>query len=79
LVLMISPRRIAIGGGVMGQTRLLPMIREQTCHWLRGYIDRPEIMSAVNDYIVSPGLGPRAGVLGALALAMCAATQASEG
>ena len=79
LVLTISPRRIIIGGGVMGQTRLLPMIREQTCHWLRGYIDRPEIMSAVNDYIVSPGLGPRAGVLGALALAMCAATQASEG
>jgi fructokinase len=79
LVLMISPRRIIIGGGVMGQTRLLPMIREQACHWLRGYINRREIMTAVNDYIVSPGLGPRAGVLGALALAMCAATQASEG
>jgi fructokinase len=78
LVLMISPRRIVIGGGVMGQTRLLPMIREQTCHWLRGYIDRREIITAVNDYIVLPGLGPRAGVLGALALAMCAATQANE-
>jgi fructokinase len=78
LVLTISPRRIVIGGGVMGQTRLLPMIREQTRHWLRGYIDRPEIMTAVNDYIVSPGLGPRAGVLGALALAMYAATQANE-
>jgi len=78
LVLMISPRRIVIGGGVMGQTRLLPMIREQTCHWLRGYIDRREIMKAVDDYIVLPGLGPRSGVLGALALALCAATQASE-
>jgi fructokinase len=79
LVLTISPRRIIIGGGVMAQTRLLPMIREQTCHWLRGYIDRPEFMTAVNDYIVSPGLGPRAGVLGALALAMYAATQAGKG
>jgi fructokinase len=78
LVLMISPRRIVIGGGVMGQTRLLPMIREQTRQWLRGYIDRQEIMTAVNDYIVSPALGARAGVLGALAVAMCAATQASE-
>jgi len=57
----------------------LPMIREQTCHWLRGYINRHEIMTAVNDYIVSPGLGPRAGVLGALALAMCAATPVGEG
>jgi len=78
LVLAMSPRRIVIGGGVMGQTRLLPMIRERTCHWLRGYIDRREVMTAVQDYIVSPGLGPRAGVLGALALAMRAATQASE-
>jgi fructokinase len=79
LVLMISPRRIVIGGGVMGQTRLLPMIREQTCHWLRGYIDRREVLAAVDDYIVLPGLGPHSGVLGALALAMCAATEASEG
>ena len=62
----------------MGQTRLLPMIREQTCYWLRGYIHRREIMTAVNDYIVAPGLGPRAGVMGALALAMRAAGQASE-
>jgi fructokinase len=78
LVLTISPRRIVIGGGVMGQTRLLPMIREQTCYWLRGYIHRREIMTAVNDYIVAPGLGSRAGVTGALALAMRAAGQASE-
>ena len=79
LVLMISPRRIVIGGGVMGQTRLLPMIREQTCHWLRGYIDRREVLAAADDYIVLPGLGPHSGVLGALALAMCAATEASKG
>jgi len=78
LVLTISPRRIIIGGGVMGQTRLLPMIREQTRQWLRGYIDRREISTAISDYIVLPGLGARAGVLGALALAMCAATQASK-
>ena len=78
LVLTISPRRIVIGGGVMGQTRLLPMIREQTRHWLRGYIDRRELIAAVDDYIVLPGLGPRSGVLGALALAMCAATEANE-
>jgi fructokinase len=78
LILTVSPRRIVIGGGVMGQTRLLPMIREQTCHWLRGYIARLEIIAAMDDYIVLPGLGPRSGVLGALALAMCAATQAKE-
>jgi fructokinase len=78
LVLTLSPRRIVIGGGVMGQTRLLPMIREQTCFWLRGYIQRREITTSVNEYIVPPGLGARAGVLGALALAMRASRQASE-
>jgi len=73
LVLTVSPRRIVIGGGVMSQTRLLPMIREQTLHWLHGYIDRREITTGVDGYIVLPGLGANAGVLGALALAMCAA------
>jgi fructokinase len=79
LVLTISPRRIIFGGGVLNQTQLLPMIRERTRHWLRGYIDRREIMIAMDDFIVLPGLGSRAGVLGALALAICAATQGGEG
>ena len=78
LGLTTSPRRIVIGGGVMNQTRLLPMIREQTRHWLRGYIDRREIITGLDDYIVLPGLGPRAGVLGALALAIGAATEAER-
>lgn len=78
MVLTFSPRRIVLGGGVMAQTRLLPMIHGQTLHWLRGYIDRPEIMTAVDDYIVLPGLGSRAGVLGALALAIAAASDSSE-
>ncbi len=78
MVLTFSPRRIVLGGGVMAQTRLLPMIQGQTLHWLRGYIDRPEIMLAVDDYIVLPGLGSRAGVLGALALAIAAASGSSD-
>jgi fructokinase len=78
MVLTFSPRRIVLGGGVMAQTRLLPMIHGQTLHWLRGYIDRPEIMLAVDDYIVLPGLGSRAGVLGALALAIAAASGSSD-
>ena len=62
-----------MGGGVMGQARLFPLIRQRLRHWLAGYIDRSEILTASEGYVVSPGLGARAGVLGALALAMDAA------
>ena len=73
LVVTVSPQRIIMGGGVMGQARLLPLIRPRLCHWLGGYIDRDEIQSGADRYLVAPELGDRAGVLGALVLAMDAA------
>jgi fructokinase len=72
LVLMVSPQLIIMGGGVLSQERLLPMIRQRTQHWLSGYINRPEILSDIEHYIVAPALGPKAGVLGALRLAITA-------
>ena len=80
LVLTLSPARIILGGGVMNQSRLYPMIRRRMQHWLHGYVERAEVLDAVDAFIVPPGLGPRAGVLGALALAIdAAATAASRG
>jgi fructokinase len=73
LVLTVSPQRIIMGGGVMSQTRLLPLIRQRLLHWLGGYIDRSEILTEFGGYVVGPALGDRAGILGALALAMDAA------
>jgi fructokinase len=73
LVVTVSPQRIVMGGGVMSQTRLLPLIRQRMRHWLGGYIDRPEILAGVDRYVVAPELGDRAGVFGALVLAMDAA------
>jgi fructokinase len=70
LVVTISPKRIVMGGGVMSQVRLLPLIRRRMGHWLGGYIDRTEILGGADRYVVAPGLGDRAGVLGALALAV---------
>jgi fructokinase len=64
-----------MGGGVMVQTRLLPAIRERMREWLAGYIDRSEILVAADRYVVAPGLGERAGILGALVLAMDAAAR----
>jgi fructokinase len=70
LVLTLSPRRIVLGGGVMNQTRLLPMIRPRLQHWLGGYLRRDELLGDIESYVVPPRLGARVGILGALALAL---------
>lgn len=70
LVLVASPERIVIGGGVMNRTILYPMIRRFTKELLHGYIDQPQVTtSAIDDYIVAPSFGSRAGIVGVLTLA----------
>ena len=70
----LSPQRIIMGGGVMDQKHLFPMIRERVQEYLSGYVQSPDILENINNYIVPPGLGNRAGVLGAIALAQQAAS-----
>ena len=65
LALVIAPQRIVLGGGVMQQTQLFDSIRRRVDEYLRGYPDTP-----APDFIVPPGLGPNAGVLGAAAIAI---------
>lgn len=69
--LMLSPRRIIFGGGVvLKQPHLFPRIRAHALAILNGYLQSPDITERVDSYITPPALGERAGVLGALALAM---------
>lgn len=65
----LSPQRIVMGGGVMEQPQLLPLVRQKVQELLNGYVQTPEILERIDDYIVPPGLGAKAGVLGAIALA----------
>jgi len=65
----LSPQRIIMGGGVMEQEHLFPMIRQKVQKYLNGYVQAPEILEQIDAYIVPPGLGNKAGVLGAIALA----------
>ncbi len=65
----LSPERIVLGGGVMGRKRLLPLIRTHVLDLLNHYVRAEAILTRIDDYIVAPWLGGRAGVLGALALA----------
>ena len=69
VILMFSPKRIVIGGGVLKQEQLFPLIRSNVKDLLNGYVAAPEIEEQRSDFIVAPALGDRAGVLGAIALA----------
>jgi len=69
----ISPQRLILGGGIMQQSQLFPLIRREVQVLLNGYISAPAIISDIEHYIVPPSLGSRAGVLGAIALAQDAA------
>ena len=68
-ILTLSPQRIILGGGVMEQTQLFPMIRSQVREQLSSYMDVPAITRDIDSYIVPPGLGGNAGLAGAFALA----------
>lgn len=72
-IVTLSPRRIVLGGGIMQRKFLFDRIRPLVRELLNGYVQHPELLQHMDDYIVSPGLGGEAGVLGAIALARAAA------
>lgn len=69
-ILMYSPRRIVLGGGVAQHPGLLPRIQQKVVQLLNGYIQSDAIIKHIDQYIVSPGLGSNSGSLGAVAMAM---------
>ena len=79
LILNLSPQRIILGGGVMSRKQLFPLVRAHTIEALNSYVEAPQILQDSQAYIVPPGLGRDAGVLGAIALAMRAVTNQLPG
>ena len=69
VICTLSPERIVMGGGVMEQAQLFPLVRREVGALLNGYVRAPAILEDMAGYVVPPALGARAGVLGALALA----------
>lgn len=63
--LVLSPERIIIGGGIMKQAQLYPLIREKFAALMNGYVNLPDL----EKYIVAPGLEDNAGITGCLLLA----------
>jgi len=61
VICVLSPQRILVGGGVMRHPQLLSLVHREVDGLMNGYQQAGKI--------TLPGLGSRAGVLGAIALA----------
>ena len=67
-ILILSPEKIIMGGGVMKQKQLFPLIHKNVKEMLNGYVDKKEILEDIENYIIYPGLGYYAGFIGSFAL-----------
>jgi hypothetical protein len=67
-ILILSPQKIIMGGGVMKQQQLFPLIRKYVQEFLNNYVYKREILEKIDEYIVYPGLGDEAGFTGSIAL-----------
>jgi fructokinase len=67
-ILILSPKKIILGGGVMHQKQIFSYLYHYLGELLNDYIDLPEL----SNYIVRPSLGGNAGITGALMLAQLA-------
>ena len=65
-ILILSPQRIILGGGVMRQAQLFPLIHQKLKEKIHGYVSLPDNLAG---YILAPGLGDRSGVIGSFVIA----------
>lgn len=68
-ILTLSPERIVLGGGVMHQEQMFPLVRREVRRQMGGYV-RDCGMDDLETYIVPVSLGDNQGVMGAVKLAM---------
>ena len=69
LILVLSPEKIILGGGVMHQEHMMPLVREEVRKQMAGYIKTKQ-MDDLDNYIVLPSLNDNQGIMGALKLAV---------
>ncbi|MBQ3447669.1 MAG: ROK family protein [Synergistaceae bacterium] len=74
IIYTLSPQKIILGGGVMGQAQLFPLIRKYVLENVNGYLDTKELRN-INAYITPAALNGNQGIMGALKLAEMAAEE----
>ncbi len=70
-IMILSPQRIVLGGGIMHQEQLFPLVRQEVIRQIAGYIRSPQ-MEDLEHYIVPASLGDNQGILGCICLAVSA-------
>lgn len=73
-IMVLSPERIILGGGVMHQPQMLPLVRREVHRQLHGYL-QGKGLDDLEHYIVPVSLGDDQGVMGAVKLAMDACAE----
>ena len=68
-ILTLSPQIIILGGGVMHQKQLFPLIRKKVLEQLNGYVLTKELAD-IDNYIVPASLNDDQGIMGSIKLAM---------
>ncbi|MBQ8640073.1 MAG: ROK family protein [Lachnospiraceae bacterium] len=69
MIMTLSPEKIILGGGVMHQTHVMALIREEVKKQINGYFDTPQIRD-IDNYIVLPQLNDNQGIMGCVKLAL---------
>ncbi len=68
-ILTLAPHKIILGGGVMHQEQLFPLIRQKVVELLNGYLITKELQN-MESYIVPASLEGNQGIMGCLQLAV---------
>lgn len=67
-IMILSPQKIILGGGVMKQLQLFPLIHQEVTKAVGGYLNTNQL-NDIKNYIVPASLSGNQGILGALELA----------
>ena len=67
-IMVVSPERIILGGGVMHQEQLFPLIRSKVTEMIHGYLNTKQLQD-MDSYIVPASLKDDQGLMGCLRLA----------
>ena len=73
-IMILSPQKIILGGGVMHQEQLFPLIRRKVKELVNGYICSKEL-DDIDNYIVPASLSDDQGIMGAIRLGLNALEQ----
>ena len=69
-IMVYSPQKIILWGGIMHQQKLFGMVRKEVLRLLNGYVSHKMILEHIDEYIVPPALGEDPGIMGAIKLGL---------